>query len=27
MRVAVNSSPLMFLAKLGLLDILDELFD
>ncbi|WP_297468806.1 DUF3368 domain-containing protein [Thermococcus sp.] len=27
MRVVVNSSPLIFLAKLGLLDILDELFD
>jgi len=27
MRVAVNSSPLIFLAKLGLLHVLDELFD
>jgi predicted nucleic acid-binding protein len=27
MKVAVNSSPLIFLAKLGLLDLLDKLFD
>ncbi|QDA30742.1 DUF3368 domain-containing protein [Thermococcus indicus] len=27
MRAVVNSSPLIFLAKLGLLSILDELFD
>ncbi len=27
MRVAVNSSPLIFLAKLGLLNILNELFE
>ncbi|WP_162467901.1 hypothetical protein [Thermococcus sp. AM4] len=27
MRVAVNSSPLIFLAKLGLLHVLDGLFD
>jgi len=27
MKVAVNSSPLIFLAKLGLLHILDEIFD
>ncbi|WP_173866219.1 DUF3368 domain-containing protein [Thermococcus henrietii] len=27
MRAAINSSPLIFLAKLGLLNILNELFD
>ena len=27
MRVVINSSPLIFLAKLGLLDLLEKLFE